>query len=58
MWAGIAAVIGLILLLLGLTVSDGVVAGVEIVLAILLLVASYALQRAARRQSVYRDRPG
>lgn len=58
MRAGISAVAGLVLLLLGLTISDGVVAGVEVVLAVLLLVVSYALQRAARRQSVYPARRG
>ncbi|QLQ40439.2 hypothetical protein [Micromonospora robiginosa] len=54
--AGLLAVVGLILLLLGLTVANGPVAGVEVVLALLLLVASYAIQRVARRETVYRDR--
>ncbi|MFI5837490.1 hypothetical protein ACIA5A_27815 [Micromonospora sp. NPDC051300] len=49
------AVVGLILLLLGLTVANGTVAGVEVVLALLLLVASYAIQRVARRETVYRN---
>ncbi|MEV0002680.1 hypothetical protein AB0H28_10380 [Micromonospora sp. NPDC050980] len=53
--AGLLAVVGLILLLLGLTVADGAVAGVEVVLALLLLVASYAVQRVARRETVFRD---
>ncbi|MCZ7437801.1 hypothetical protein O7598_15440 [Micromonospora sp. WMMC241] len=53
--AGLLAVVGLILLLLGLTVANGAVAGVEVVLALLLLVASYAIQRVARRETVYRD---
>lgn len=52
--AAILAVIGLALLALGLTVADGVLAGVEVVLAILLLLASYALQYAARREALYR----
>ncbi|MEU5789852.1 hypothetical protein ABZ754_19235 [Micromonospora purpureochromogenes] len=52
--AGILAVLGLALLALGLTVADGVIAGVEVVLAIVLLLASYALQYAARRETLYR----
>ncbi|MEU2172566.1 hypothetical protein ACH47V_30790 [Micromonospora chersina] len=56
--AGLLAVVGLILLLLALTVANGAVAGVEVVLALLLLVASYAIQYAARRDTLYRDRPG
>ncbi|WP_433287950.1 hypothetical protein [Micromonospora sp. CA-244673] len=53
--AGLLAVVGLILLLLGLTVANGAVAGVEVVLALLLLIGSYAIQYAARRDTVYRD---
>ncbi|WP_174537198.1 DUF3040 domain-containing protein [Micromonospora chalcea] len=53
--AGLLAVAGLILLLLGFTVASGTVAGVEVVLALLLLVSSYAIQRLARRETVYRD---
>ncbi|AXO34368.1 hypothetical protein [Micromonospora sp. B006] len=53
--AGLLAVVGIILLLLGLTVATGTVAGVEVVLALLLLVSSYAIQRLARRETVYRD---
>ena len=53
--AGLLAVVGLILLLLGLTVANGTVAGVEVVLALALLVTSYAIQRVARREIVYRD---
>ncbi|MEU5942853.1 hypothetical protein ABZ807_27645 [Micromonospora sp. NPDC047548] len=52
--AGILAVIGLALLALGLTVATGVLAGIEVVLAIVLLVASYALQYLARRETLYR----
>ncbi|MDH6463006.1 putative membrane protein [Micromonospora sp. A200] len=52
--AGILAVLGLALLALGLTVADGVLAGVEVVLAIALLLASYALQYVARRKTLYR----
>ncbi|MER6592925.1 hypothetical protein ABT214_13955 [Micromonospora purpureochromogenes] len=52
--AGILAVLGLALLALGLTVADGVLAGVEVVLAIVLLLASYALQYVARRATLYR----
>ncbi|MEU0155373.1 hypothetical protein [Micromonospora fulviviridis] len=54
--AGLLAVVGLILLLLALTVANGTVAGVEVVLALLLLVASYAIQYVARRDTLYRDR--
>nr|WP_204342792.1 hypothetical protein [Micromonospora terminaliae] len=53
--AGLLAVVGLILLLLGLTVANGAVAGVEVVLALLLLIASYAIQHVARRNTLYRD---
>jgi hypothetical protein len=53
--AGLAAVLGLVLLLLGLTVATGTVAGVEVALAVLLLVASYVLQHLARRSSLYED---
>jgi hypothetical protein len=53
--AGLLAVVGLILLLLGLTVANGAVAGVEVVLALLLLIGSYAIQYAARRDTLYRD---
>ncbi|MCI4066966.1 hypothetical protein MRQ36_32145 [Micromonospora sp. R77] len=56
LWAGILAVVGLVLLLVGLTVADGALAGIEVVLAILLLVASYAVQHLARRESLYDDR--
>ncbi|GAB3182470.1 hypothetical protein FHX75_111110 [Micromonospora palomenae] len=52
--AGILAVLGLALLGLGLTVADGVLAGVEVVLAIVLLLSSYALQYVARRETLYR----
>ncbi|MEH0937790.1 hypothetical protein [Micromonospora psammae] len=54
LWAGILALVGLVLLALGLTVADGVIAGIEVVLAIALLVASYAVQHLARRESLYR----
>lgn len=53
--AGLLAVVGLILLLLGLTVANGAVAGVEVVLALLLLIGSYAIQYVARRDTLYRD---
>ncbi|WNM39463.1 hypothetical protein RMN56_30875 [Micromonospora halotolerans] len=53
--AGLLAVVGLILLLLGLTVANGAVAGVEVVLALLLLIGSYAIQHVARRDTLYRD---
>jgi membrane protein implicated in regulation of membrane protease activity len=54
LWAGILAVVGLALLIIGLTIANGAVAWLEVVLAIALLVASYAVQRLARRETVYR----
>jgi hypothetical protein len=54
LWAGVLAVVGLALLLLGLIVANGTLAWVEVALAIVLLVASYALQRVARRETLYR----
>lgn len=54
LWAGVLAVVGLALLLLGLTVASGTLAGVEVVLALILLVLSYVVQRMARRESLYR----
>ncbi|MFJ8578090.1 hypothetical protein [Micromonospora sp. NPDC093277] len=53
-WAGLLAVVGLALLLIGLIVASGTLAWVEVALALVLLVASYALQRAARRETLYR----
>ncbi|MFG2052626.1 hypothetical protein ACGFI9_01225 [Micromonospora sp. NPDC048930] len=58
LWAGLLAVVGLALLLIGLTVANGTVAWVEVVLALVLLVASYTLQRMARRETLYRDDGG
>ncbi|NES13145.1 MULTISPECIES: hypothetical protein [Micromonospora] len=54
LWAGVLAVVGLALLLLGLTVANGALAWTEVVLALILLVLSYAVQRMARRESLYR----
>ncbi|MFF5056294.1 hypothetical protein ACFY1S_24240 [Micromonospora sp. NPDC000663] len=54
LWAGVLALVGLVLLIIGLTVADGVAAWVEVVVAILLLVASYVVQHMARRETVYR----
>ena len=56
LWAGILALIGLILLFLGLTVADGATAWIEVVVAVALLLTSYGLQRVARRETLYRDR--
>lgn len=56
LWAGILALIGLVLLFLGLTVADGATAWIEVAVAIGLLLTSYGLQRVARRQTLYRDR--
>ncbi|MFC4017348.1 hypothetical protein ACFOW4_05240 [Micromonospora sp. GCM10011542] len=58
LWAGVLALAGLVLLLIGLTVADGVAAWVEALVAIVLLVASYVVQYVARRETVYRhDEP-
>ncbi|MCO1593663.1 hypothetical protein M8C17_00585 [Micromonospora sp. RHAY321] len=54
LWAGVLALVGLVLLVIGLTVADGVAAWVEVVVAILLLVASYVVQYLARRETLYR----
>ncbi len=54
--AGILAVVGLVLLFLGLTVADGATAWIEVVVAVALLLTSYGLQRLARRETIYRDR--
>ncbi|MEV4481982.1 hypothetical protein AB0K04_09250 [Micromonospora coxensis] len=56
LWAGILAVAGLVLLLLGLTVADGALAWLEVAVAIALLVTSYAVQRVARSEALYTDR--
>ncbi|WP_406080342.1 hypothetical protein [Micromonospora sp. NBC_00858] len=53
LWAGVLALVGLVLLVIGLTVADGVAAWVEVVVAIPLLVASYVVQYLARRETVY-----
>ncbi len=58
LWAGFLAVIGLALLLVGLIVARGTLAWVEVALALVLLVASYALQWVARRETLYRHRDG
>ena len=54
LWAGVLALAGLALLIIGLTVADGVAAWVEVLVAILLLVTSYVVQHLARRETVYR----
>ncbi|MGW4683029.1 hypothetical protein ACWEOS_31600 [Micromonospora taraxaci] len=54
LWAGVLALVGLVLLIVGLTVADGVAAWAEVLVAILLLVASYVVQHLARRETVYR----
>ncbi|MEU7590505.1 hypothetical protein AB0A95_29975 [Micromonospora sp. NPDC049230] len=54
LWAGVLALVGLVLLIIGVTVADGVAAWVEVVVAILLLVTSYLVQHLARRATVYR----
>ncbi|MEU7847755.1 hypothetical protein AB0B74_17980 [Micromonospora parva] len=55
LWAGVLALVGLVLLIIGLTVADGVAAWVEVVVAILLLVTSYIVQHLARRETVYQS---
>ncbi|MEU4475016.1 hypothetical protein [Micromonospora sp. NPDC023888] len=54
LWAGVLALAGLVLLIIGVTVADGVAAWVEVLVAILLLVTSYVVQHLARRATVYR----
>ncbi|MFD6564188.1 hypothetical protein [Micromonospora profundi] len=54
LWAGVLALAGLVLLVVGLTVADGVAAWIEVLVAILLLVTSYVVQHLARRETVYR----
>ncbi|MET8369776.1 hypothetical protein [Micromonospora profundi] len=54
LWAGVLALAGLVLLVIGLTVADGVAAWIEVLVAILLLVTSYVVQHLARRETVYR----
>ncbi|MBM0235211.1 hypothetical protein JNW91_27515 [Micromonospora sp. STR1_7] len=54
LWAGVLALVGLVLLVVGLTAADGVAAWVEVLVAILLLVVSYVVQHLARRDAVYR----
>ncbi|RAN93135.1 hypothetical protein GAR05_05687 [Micromonospora saelicesensis] len=54
LWAGVLALVGLVLLVIGLTVADGIAAWVEVVVAVLLLVTSYVVQHLARREAVYR----
>ncbi|MCX4472406.1 DUF3040 domain-containing protein [Micromonospora sp. NBC_01655] len=54
LWAGILAVAGLALLAVGLTVANGAVAWLEAAVAIVLLVASFAVQRLARKETLYR----
>ncbi|MGW5669501.1 hypothetical protein [Micromonospora sp. NPDC003776] len=53
LWAGVLAVVGLALLLVGLIVARGTLAWIEVALALILLVASYIVQRMARRE-IYR----
>ncbi|MEU4381838.1 hypothetical protein [Micromonospora echinofusca] len=55
LWAGVLAVAGLVLLLVGLTVADGTAAWLEVAAAIVLLLVSYGLQHVARREALYRD---
>ncbi|MEV0157825.1 hypothetical protein AB0H57_29505 [Micromonospora sp. NPDC050686] len=55
LWSGVLAFAGLVLLVVGLTVAEGVAAWVEVVAALLLLVASYGVQHLARRATVYDD---
>ncbi|MEW2382222.1 hypothetical protein AB0873_09045 [Micromonospora sp. NPDC047707] len=56
LWSGVLALAGLVLLVIGLTIADGVAAWVEVVVALLLLLASYGVQYVARRDTLYRDR--
>ncbi|MET7748437.1 hypothetical protein [Micromonospora sp. NPDC005367] len=54
LWSGVLALAGLVLLVIGLTVADGVAAWVEIVVAAVLLVVAYVVQAIARRETLYR----
>ena len=54
LWAGVLALVGLVLLVIGLTAADGVAAWVEVLVAVVLLVTSYVVQHLARRETVYR----
>ncbi|MGK5740674.1 hypothetical protein [Micromonospora sp. URMC 103] len=56
LWAGVLALAGLVLLVIGLTVADGVAAWVEVIVAVVLLVTSYLVQAVARRAVLYGDR--
>ncbi|MFD0592024.1 hypothetical protein ACFQZ4_05160 [Catellatospora coxensis] len=49
------AVVGLVLLLLGLTVANGALAWIEVSLALVLLVASFILRHQARRETLSRQ---
>jgi len=53
LWAGVLALVGLVLLVIGLTVADGVAAWIEVLVAVVLLVTSYVVQHLARRETVY-----
>ncbi|MFG1780252.1 hypothetical protein ACGFIR_13975 [Micromonospora sp. NPDC049051] len=55
LWSGVAAVAGLVLLVVGLTIADGTAAWLEVAVAIALLLTSYGLQYVARRETLYRD---
>lgn len=56
--AVLLAVAGLALLAVGLTIADGLAAWIEVVIAIILLLASYLLQYLARREILYRRDDG
>ncbi|MEU6077306.1 DUF3040 domain-containing protein [Micromonospora sp. NPDC047074] len=51
LWAGILAVAGLVLLVIGLTIADGATAWIEVAAAIVLLLTSYGVQYVARRET-------
>ncbi|MEH1100101.1 hypothetical protein [Micromonospora sp. CPCC 205561] len=55
LWSGILAVAGLATLAVGLTIADGTAAWIEVAVAILLLLTSYAVQYVARRETLYAD---
>ncbi|RKN16203.1 hypothetical protein D7147_24275 [Micromonospora musae] len=58
LWSGVLALIGLVLLIIGLTIADGVAAWVEVIVAVVLLVVAYLVQAVARRDTVYRRDDG
>ncbi|MEH0971664.1 hypothetical protein V6U77_11065 [Micromonospora sp. CPCC 205546] len=55
LWAGVLAVAGLALLVVGLTLADGATAWIEVAVAIVLLFISYGVQYVVRRETLHAD---